>query len=778
MVPFLKKLIEHPWWVMIAILVISMLFVVQMRQHARMETNLDDYMPKEHPAFVYSDQAEEWFGIKDAVVIAIENKNGIYEQGTLEKVVALTKRLQRLQNINKDDVISLSSADNIIGSEDGLEVRRFFKRVPKTPEKLAALREAVRNNEMIFGRLVSTDETVTMIIAELEGDAFSQELYQQILDLRDEFQGPETIYVAGRPIVEGTLASLGPADMKRMVPIVSLVIILVLLLSLRSIRATGITLAIVMLSTLWSFGLMAALRIPVYSVSTMIPVMLIAIGVADGIHLFSHLTLFRRQHPNASRDEAITNMLQEMWLPVVMTSVTTTLGFISLLTSQVYPIKYFGLFTAFGVMMAMVFSLVFLPAALLLFGLPKTRQGKEEQEEARGVFHFLADKIIAGRRVVIFITVLVTLAAVGGTTKIWIDSSFLDKFSKDSEIVQADRFINEHFGGTSTLNVIFKGEKGIFKQPDVWERVVALQRQLESMDEVGNTFALSDYLRRMHKVMNEDREEYDGIPDSSDLIAQYLLLYSMSGDPENLDRVVDYDYKRANLQVQLKGDNSRVINKAIAVIDQSRTDFPELGIHYAGSGYKGLVFTDLILQGQISSLLISMMMIILVLGLMFRSVIAGLIGVIPIVLTALVGFGIMGYLDIPLNSTTALLASIAVGIGIDYVIHFMERFKISFQRRDDPLEAVYETMSHSGRAIAYNALVVIAGFSVLLFSVFPPNRELGALISLNMLNAFVATLTIMMLILYLAKPRFLLKKASHGAHHPSDEEDGHSTDLN
>jgi len=770
MIPLLKKIINHPWLVMLIILAITGLFMMQIRQHARMETNLDDYMPKDHPAFVYSDTAEDWFGIKDAVVIAIENKNGIYEQGTLEKVVALTKRLQKLKDIDKGDVISLSTADNIIGSEDGLDVRPFFKRVPKTPEKLAVLREAVRGNEMIFGRLVSRDETVTMIIAELEDDAFSQELHQQILALRDEFQGPETIYVAGRPVVEGTMALLGPADMKRMIPIVALVIVMVLFLSLLSIKATAITLAIVFLSTIWVFGLMSALRIPVYAVSTMIPVMLIAIGVADSIHLFNHLTLFRREHPTASKSEAITNMLQEMWLPVVMTSVTTSLGFISLLTSQVYPIKYFGLFTAFGVMMAMVFSLVFLPAGIMLLGMPKMKKEKAGAREKRGFFHLLADKIIGHQKVVIALTVIIALAAIGGTTKIWIDSSFLANFEKDSEIVQADKFVNEHFGGTSKLNVVLEGEADIFKQPDVWRRVETLQKQLEELSEVGDTFALNDYLRRMHKVMNEDREEYNVIPDSRDLIAQYLLLYSMSGDPENLDRVVDYDYKRANLQVSLKGDNSHIIKTAIALIEQNRENFPKLDIQYAGSGYKGVVFTDLIFQGQISSLFISVLLIIFVLALMFRSLIAGLIGVIPIVLTVFIGFGIMGYLNLPLNSTTALLASIAIGIGIDYVIHFTERFKINVQRYSrgevtSLLQAVYETMTHSGRAIAYNALVVIAGFAVLLFSVFPPNRALGAMVSLNMFDAFVATLTIMMLILYLAKPRFLFGKSKE-KHHP------------
>ncbi len=143
------------------------------------------------------------------------------------------------------------------------------------------------------------------------------------------------------------MALLGPADMKKMVPIVLLVISLVLLLTLRSIKSTILTLAVVFFSTIWAFGLMALTGVPIYAVSTMIPVMLIAIGVADGIHLFSHMQLFLRANPGADKREAVSDMIKHMWRPVAMTSLTTAVGFISLLTSQVYPIKYFGLFTAF-----------------------------------------------------------------------------------------------------------------------------------------------------------------------------------------------------------------------------------------------------------------------------------------------------------------------------------------------------------------------------------------------------------------------------------------------
>ena len=751
----LSRLLNYKWIILVAVLLVTGYFMMEIKKNTRMETNLDKYMPQDHPAFIYSDKAEKWFDIKDGIIMAIENKDGVFNTETLDTLKQLTRRLQKMPQIDKSDVTSLYTADNIVGTGDGLDVKCFFKRVPKTKEKLEQLKKNVESNEMIFGRLVSTDETVAIIIAEIGDSVFTQDFYNTLLQMARASENDHLkIYVAGRPIVEGTLALLGPADMKRMVPIVLLVIFLVLLFTLRSMKATLTTLLVVFFSTIWAFGLMAAVNIPVYAVSTMIPVMLIAIGVAYGIHLYSHLKMFINKHPDVGRRQAVEDMLSVMWKPVVMTSVTTAVGFISLLTSQVYPVKYFGLFTAFGVTVAMVLSLVFLPAIIMIGGLPKVRKTNTSGEDngSSWASHF-TEWVIDHKYVSIIGSILVVAVSIAGLQKIWINSSFLDKFEKDSNIVQTDHFINEHFGGTSTLNLILDADtlRDAFKEPAVLKLVDRMQQEVTgSLPVVGNSFSLADFIKRMNKVMHADTAKYDRIPDDKNLIAQYLLLYEMSGDPENLVRVSDYNYEKANVTFQLKSDDSKAIKSAIAVIDKYKDDFKKLGItiNYAGSGYKALVFTDLILEGQIKSLILSLFIIIFLLAGMFRSLWAGVIGSVPIIITALISFGVMGFLGIPLNTTTALLSSIAMGIGIDYAVHFIEQYRLNIAVTRDKLKAAQHAMAHSGKAIIYNAFVVISGFMVLLFSVFPPNRELGALVSLNMFTSFVGTLTIMLVLLY------------------------------
>lgn len=740
------------WLSLLLIIAFTALFLNQVRQNARMETNLDEYMPKTHSAFVYSDQAQEWFNIKDGILIAIENPQGIYNPQTLQKIKDISVGLLQMDEFDEIDIQSVYTADNITGSENGLEVESFYVTVPEEPDDIAALRQKVRENDMVAGRLVSADETVALVVAGMNSNHFTDELYRDLLEFAHSFASDtENIYVAGRPIVEGTMGQLGPADMKRMVPIVLLVIALVLYLLLRSVRATASILLTVFVSTIWAFGLMSMLNIPVYAVSTMIPVMLIAIGVAYGIYFFQYLNNFFVQDPESKLVDGLKQVTVKLSKPLFMAAFTTIIGFISLLTSQVLPIKYFGLFTAFGIFVTFVLALWLLPAMVILLGF----RIRKPKAGTKGVSGWNAAKIthqLLNSKKTIYVTVaLIVVFSLIGITQVWINSSFLANFENDSDIVLTDRFVNSKFGGTSTLNVILESEEyDKFKNPEVLRLIDEMQLAAEELQVVGNSFSLADYLKRMNKVMNADNDKFYAIPETSDMVAQYLLLYEMSGEPENLLKVINYDYNRTNITFQLKGDDSKTINQALSVISQFEEPFIHLGvsINYAGSGYKALVFTDLILEGQIRSILMSLILVLVLLTVMFRSLWAGLIGSVPILLTVLISFGVMGLFNLPLSTTTALLSSIAIGIGIDYAIHFLQHYRMNLAIEVSRLEAIKKTMAQTGKAISFNAIVVIAGFLVLLFSVFPPNRTLGALVSMNMFTSFAGTLTLMMVLIY------------------------------
>ncbi len=752
----------------------AVLFMAGIRGRARLETDLDEYMPSDHPAFVYSDEAEERFGIEDAILIAVEHPDTVYNPGTLGKIRDITGSLaDQFPEIEEDSITSLYTAENITADEWGLTVRPFYDEVPQSPEELRALERAVSGNRMVQGKLVSDDGRSSLIIAEISDDSFSPDFYKRLQAFAKEQNGPETVHIAGRPVVEGEMTRLGPKDMARMAPLVFGIMIVLLLIIMRSVRSTVINMSIVTIGTLSAFGGMAWLGIPVYTVSIMIPVMLIAIGVADGIHINNTIQSFVREEPGIDGETLIARTMKDMKRPVIMTSLTTAVGFLSLVTSEVLPVRYFGLFTAVGVLVEMAGALLLFSASIRLFGVPPLSKRKaivsgdsasRRMETATRYTSFL----FARSSVIAIVSVVILALFATGAGRVWIDTSFLANFQRDSDIVRTDAFVNEHFGGTSTLNVVFSArDADAFKDPEVLRLVSTMQHDIEQDPVVGKSFALTDYIQRMNRVMHEDSPEYDTIPDDRDMIAQYLLLYEMSGDPENLDRVVDYDYREANLAFQLKSDSSARMKTIVDRVETYADGFEKAGItiRYAGSGYKSLVFSGLLLKGQISGLFISFLIIFLLISAMFKNIVIGLVGSIPIGFTAIVNFGTMGLAGIPLSSSTAIISGIAIGIGVDYAIHFIERYLHERSAGETVDAAARNTVAFTGRSIIHNALAVIGGFAVLLTSLFPPNRHVGALVALNMGTTALVTLTVFVVILcaFDRKGRISLKKTEGGS---------------
>ncbi len=761
---FFTSFAKKPVLILVVLVALLSLFVFGIATNATLVTDLTKYMPSTHPSFMASDAAEELFNIQNSILLVIESPTSIYNTGTLEKIKRITEELpQHFEEIAEGKVTSLATADNITSSDGDMEVQPFYTEVPTTEEELAALEASVQANSMINGRNVSLDSTATLIIAEIAGDSDATSLQKRLNAYAKQWEGPERIYVAGRPIVEGSLAELGPKDMAIMFPLVILFMIILLYLLLRSVRDTTINMIIVLFGTLFAFGTKTLLGIPIYAVDTMIPVMLIAIGVAYGIHMHNAIHHRLQDNPDISRDQLAQAVLKEMIRPIFMTALTTAIGFMALMSSEVLPVRYFGLFAAIGVISEMLLALILFPASIYLLGIPKKRaKGLVTKQEKPPKNHRWGALLVNHQKTVITIAVLIILVGGYGATKVWIDTSFLANFEPDSPIALTDAFVNQKFGGTSSLNIILSSEEeGIFKEPEVLKAMDDLQMRLSQDPMVGATFSLTTFLKQMNLVMHENDPSFEQVPDSREMVAQYLLLYEFSGDPETLEKVVDYDYANANITFQLKSDSSAVLGSIMDLVEEATPRFAAHGIEisFAGSGYKTFVFSSLLLKGQILSLALSFIIVALLLTLLFKNIWVGLAGTVPIAITAVVNFGVMGLLNIPLSSATALISSIAVGIGVDYSIHLLEHYTNRRLKGFSREEATRETLSHTGRAIILNAIAVMGGFAVLLFSVFPPNRQVGALIMLNMAMSALLTLTVLIVIInHLDKKGRLLPK--------------------
>ena len=791
-------------------------------QSLRFEGDADAFLPQNDPVMSYNDVVEDRFGIRDLVIVGVLNKNpnenGVFNPRTLATIKEFSEKIALLPGIKAirdEDVASVATLDNITGTVDGMAVDPFMETVPQSPEALEALKQALFHNSMFVNWIVSQDGTGMLIMAKMEpgegtaeGTAKRMAIYTTIRDMvtaKKAAGAPEDFHIAGQGAMEVTFEEDMRIDMERFMPLVFLVVLITLYCTYRSVRGVLLPLAVVIVSVIWTMGIMATLGVPMYSISTMMPVVLMAIGVADGIHILSRYYDELLAHPDTSSSEAVLVSMREMWRPVVFTSLTTAAGFLSFLTSNILPIRYFGIFTALGVVAAMVFSITFFPAMLSLLPSKLGRSLRKQMERSQdtGATGWAAQSLsrlglsVARRPLVVWLsTAVIVGACLIGAQRVIVDSSFIQMADPKSPIRIADDVLRETFQGTLPLYIAIEGHSpDLLKDPGLLHKLDKLQSTVEQDPIVGGSLSLAEYIKRMHRVMNEDRPEMEVIPTSQDLVAQYLLLYSFSGDPDDFDEIVDYDYQHANVSVFLRSDSTLEIERVVETIqdfairefglpDQAATidsgDQDPFAVKFgrwlagitptliswetnsgfrigiAGNGYLTNRFNELVVAGQLSSLVVSLGAVFLLSAFMFRSWVAGLINIIPISLVMIFSFGLLGLLGIPLEIGKSLTASMVIGIGVDYTIHFLNKYRVKVQEGlQDAEQITAATMATSGKAIFFNALVVAAGFLVFLISNFRPNFYLGAMLSLNMVACLFVSMTVLPTILNRFKPRFV-----------------------
>lgn len=774
-----EKVVNFPKTTLLLTIIITIFFFSKVSD-LKMETNIESMLPKKMDAYINKNKLEDIFGVKDMIVIGIVNEgpDGIFNLKSLSLVKEITDRLKLMEGINSrtnDDLVSLSTLDNILGTEEGMEVTPFMEEFLQTMEEVRKLKKSIYDNDMFVGSIVSKDGTATIILAEAEDGTPLGELYFKVKGAIDEIlkarKTNDKVYIAGRPVIEGVFGLYMPQDMQSMLPLIIIILVVVLFLTFRSLRGIFLPLLVVIISTLWTMSTMAILGIPMYTITTMMPVILVAIGVADGIHILSKYYDEFLENPGEDRKTVVLNTMHEMNAPVIMTSITSAAGFLANLSSQMLPIRFFGIFTAVGIIYAMIFSLTFIPAALVLMklyaprGVVKRMKAGDELNKATfsGRFlHFFGNYIFHRHRIIAATTVVVIFVSFYGISTIYVDASLLSEFRKDSPIRQADVVLNKKFSGTTSLNVVIETDKtDSMKSPDMLRKIDMLQSYLEEFPDVGDTLSVSEFIKRMNRVMNEDRSEMEIIPDSRELVAQYLLLYSFSGDPEDFDDVVDYEYKQANIRANIHTDHSRPVALIIKKLQKFILgNFPSENtkIYLAGTAYTMHSFVDIIIRGQILSIIIAIIAIFLLTSFEFHSFFAGLLNIIPVSLSTLVIYAAMGLIGFPLEVGTALTSGIALGVGVDYSIHFINKYRLEAQKHQETLTITLNTMVTAGKAIFFNALVVTIGFLVLLKANLYPQVKLGIMVASVMMLCFCTSVTLLPILINSFKPEFIFPK--------------------
>ncbi len=742
-------------WVMVVVFVaVTAFFAVQLPK-SQMDTEMKNQLPPDLPTRINLDKIEELFGGTDMAMIVLSTDD-VLKQKTLERLQKLTDKMQHIDELER--VVSAFTAKDLRGEDFEMIVEPAIEKIPKSGEEREKLRARLKKNPLVYKNLISDDFKYAVLIGFLDPKASDEALVAKLDQLVKDVPGKEETFLGGMPVTRVSLTQDMRKDMRRFLPVGLLIMLVFLLACFRQARGVVLPFVMTVMSIVVAMGLIPMLGWKIHTVTILLPVILLAVANDYGIHLLARYQEDNAPGTNFSSAELAHRGIVELTRPVLATGLTTVVGMLCLLSHLIIPAKQLGVLAAIGVAFAMVGSLIFIPAVLAL--LPRSKpvyDAKSATQTAKSpldrMLVFFAKGVAARPKAILLVSLLVSLAVGFGATRIVVDTNPMSFYKQTEPVWRSTHVLNEHLGGWAGVSVIFEGD---IKDPKVLREIDKLEQHLKKHDLVGTTSSIADVMRKMNLVMHDNDPKYDRIPETRELVAQYLLLYSMSGDPSDFEKLVDFPYKHAQLMAKLTDSGTSAATQLLNDLRQYKAEHEKAPIQRVG-GFLD-VMADMvhhIVWGQIVSMALAAVLVWLLVAILLRSLVGGLLAVAPLVLALLMIFGVMGLAGIELNLVTALLSSIMIGVGVDYSIHFLWRYRDERNTGLGPAEAVERTLTTTGRGIVFNGLSVVVGFIVLVISAFYPVRFFGLLVAISILASLIGALVILPAIAITLRPKFL-----------------------
>lgn len=733
------------------------------------DTSSTAFINPENPVLIYRDKVKETFGLKDPLVVGVYHPESVYNEASLKLIAELSEKLKTIEGIDPDQIRSIATENNIIGTLDGMEVGPFYELETVATSTPKQVETALADFDLYQGRLVSKNGKIALILAEvLEKDGETNtgtEAYHQIQKLAKSIDsGDNEIHVAGEGAVSDYLTAYIDADAQRLNPIAAIMITLILILAYQTWRGALIPNLVVGGTVLIALGSMAGFGIPFYVVTNALPVVLIAIAVADSIHILGQYYEEARDHPDENQQTLVINSMSTIFRPVTVTTLTTVAGFLGIaFSSNMPPFKWFGVFAAIGVFAAYLLSILVLPSVLMLLKPQRSKalgRTKGQSDFFSRILEKLGQLVLNRPRAIVGAAAMVVLLGLIGALQLEVNYAPISNFRKSEPIVRADQLMNQHTDGTSFLDIVVETPEpeGLF-QPQNLKKMEALQAWVTHLPYVQGSTSVVDLIKKMNQSLNENQKAFYAIPENEQLIAQEFFLYTTSGEPTDFENFVDYDYQTANIRVAMNSpfyqDKKVVVQQLQQYLD---TTFNDDQIHATLSGNVSLDYEWLkdLSSNHFLGMGIALLLIIMVAGFSFRSFAAGIYTVIPVTLSILLIYAVMGFGQIWLEIGTTMFAAIAIGVGVDFAVHTVDR--LIYFIKDQGLEiqsAMGAFYRSTGRALLFNLLALALGFGVLVTSIVPPLVNFGALVAIAVSSSFLASITLLPALIYLTRPSFI-----------------------
>jgi uncharacterized protein len=787
---FAYYLFDNKYKVSVIMLIFFALFASQLPK-LTIDTSTEGFLHANDPILLDYESFRDQFGRDEMAIVTLEPEK-VFDLKFLKQLKALHKDLK--ENLPYlDDITSLINARNTYGDKDELIVEDLLETWPEDEKALAEIEKRARENPMYKNLLLSEDGKVTTIVIkthtysgqgeavddDLEGFENEDEEIGQIEDgqkanyLTDEENsefvrvleqivkkhdtGKFPVLIAGSPVVTDFLKRSMLDNMRKFMMIAFLTIGIFLFIMFRRLSGVFMPIFIVFISLISTIGLMALSGVPIKIPTQILPSFLLSVSVGASVHIL--VMFFQSYDKQHSKRDSIAHALGHSGLAIAMTSLTTAAGLLSFSTAEVAPISDLGLFASAGVILSLIYTIVFLPVLLAIF--PVKSKSRKENDKNIESKETLMDRLLnmcihvstRHPRKVLFISFLFVVIALTGAARIKLSHDPVRWLPDDSDVRLASEKMDIALKGTTSLEVIVntKKENGLYA-PEFLSKLENSAKEMEEYSDgkvyVGKAWSLTSVIKETNQALHENKAESYAVPDNRDLVAQELFLFENSGS-DDLEDFTDTQFTKARFTIKVPFIDAIAYGRFMETVEgHFKENYPEQEVKITGMvAMLARVLTNAI-HSMLKSYGYAFVVITILMILLIGRVKIGVFSMIPNIFPIIMMLGVMGWLSFPMDLFCMLVGSIAIGLAVDDTIHFMHNFRRYYETFNDPEKAVYETLHTAGKAMLVTTCVLSIGFFTFMFS------EMNNLFNFGMLTGF--ALLMALLADYLIAPALMV----------------------
>ena len=746
----IRKILDHPKITLSLLTVVTIMFGSYL-PNVKMDFSIEQLFSQDDPVIDrFLEFREEFDGVDNIVYLLYESDDPF----SYENLIKNRQMVDAFEKIN--GVSSVSSLTNIDLFTDGGDylLSPIYENIPKSPDSLKSAKTQIMNSKLLNNYLISDDGALAAILIEIDVAFNEHNSRESILKEIDRLQ--ESVdwewHQTGLPIIRTRYVQYMIADNIRFLGPVVLMLFIFLSLLFRSWAGLVLPLLVVVLTIIWTLGFMVFSGITINIISYIIPTLLMVVGVSDSVHLL--VKYYSTLNELNDKKQAMVDTLQKIGMAIFFTSITTAIGFGALSMVKIQIVKEFGIFTALGVFFAFIITVLLIPSLLMLF--EKTSQSILDRY-SRGFRVKIIKKFIKLVRLypklIVICGFVISFFGLFGALQINPHSKLLDDLRPGNPLLEDMQLAEEKMGSVLPVEIVIEvNEDGQFEDiqdVSVMSFLNDLAQYVSTIPEVGKVISVSDYLKEINQAMNDGNSDYYQIPQSREIISQYMLLYE-----SEFESFINIDYTKLRIAAQINDIDSRRsaeiendINKYIT------SQIPDgLGAEVTGTAFLALRTNNYLVNNLLASFFIALLIITFLMIFLFRSIKIALISILPNIIPMMIMAAVLGFFQIPLRPATAMTFAVAFGIAIDDTLHYLIRYRMELSQQHYR-QANDATLLGTGIAMMSTTAILSAGFLVLTLSEFKPTIEFGMLSVITIIAALISDITFLPALLSQIKPK-------------------------